>query len=125
MMTLWCMMRSPLMIGGEMTKNDAFTLDLLTRQEVLEIEKVSWCAHPLRTTEEESVWIAPRQDGKGLYAALFNLSNRKRTVTLRAEEAGLPALTGKELWSGRETGKTKQFRAVLAPHDAAVWKVEY
>ena len=124
MMTLWCMMRSPLMIGGELTKNDAFTQDLLTRQEVLEIEKVTWCAHPLRTTEEESIWIAPRQDGKGLYAALFNLSNKKRTVTLRTEEAGLPELTGKELWSGREIKKARQLRAVLAPHDAAVWKVE-
>ena len=117
-------MRSPLMIGGELTKNDAFTLDLLTRQDVLEIEKKSWCAHPLRSTKEESVWIAPRQDGKGLYAALFNLSDRKRTVTLHADEAGLPALAGRELWSGRETRRTKQFRIGLAPHDAAVWKVE-
>ena len=125
MMTLWCMMRSPLMIGGEMTKNDAFTQDLLTRKDILEIGKVSWCAHPLRTTAEESAWIAPRQDGKGLYVALFNLSDRKRAVSLRTEEAGRPALTGRELWTGTEIRNAKQLRTVLGPHDAAVWKVAY
>ena len=45
-------------------------------------------------------------------------------LTLHTEEAGLPELTGKELWSGREIKKARQLRAVLAPHDAAVWKVE-
>ena len=124
MMTLWCMMRSPLMIGGEMTKNDAFTLDLLTKREVLEIETVSWCARPLRTTGEESVWIAPRRDGQGLYLALFNLGDKKRAVSVRAEEIGLSGLTGRELWTGRDIRKAKQLRATLAPHDAAVWKVE-
>ena len=123
MMSLWCMMRSPLMIGGEMTKNDAFTLDLLTKGDLLEIERETWCAHPLRTTEEESVWIAPRKDGKGLYIALFNLSDKKRTVAVTAEEAERPFLAGREIWTGRETRKAKQLKAVLAPHDAAVWKV--
>ena len=124
MMTLWCMMRSPLMIGGEMTKNDEFTLDLLTNRDVLEIGKDSWCAHPLRTAEEESAWIAPRQDGQGIYIAVFNLSDRKRTVAVSAEEAGLASLTGRELWTGKATRKAKQLKAVLAPHDAAVWKAE-
>lgn len=61
MMTLWCMMRSPLMIGGEMTKNDTFTLALLTNADVLDIEKKSTCAHPLKTTENESLWMARRR----------------------------------------------------------------
>ena len=47
MMTLWGMMRSPLMIGAEMTKNDAFTLELLTNADVLNISRESFCGHPL------------------------------------------------------------------------------
>ena len=43
MMTLWPMMRSPLMIGAEMTKNDDFTLSLLTNGDVLAIGKESFC----------------------------------------------------------------------------------
>lgn len=122
MMTLWCMMRSPLMIGGEMTKNDVFTLDLLTNAPLLEIEKTTWCAHPLYTTEEASAWVAPRQDGKGVYVALFNLSDKKRKLSITPEEIGMPAIrTATELWSNK-TGR--KLSAALAAHDAAVWFVE-
>lgn len=34
MMTLWCMFRSLLMIGAELTKMDDFTLSLLTNKEL-------------------------------------------------------------------------------------------
>ena len=124
MMTLWCMMRSPLMIGGELTKNDDFTLSLLTCGDVLEILRSGWCAHPLRTLPEESVWISPRADGAGTYVALFNLGDKKRTVSLSAGEAGLPAFRGRELWSGKNLRKTAVLRASLAPHDAAVWLIK-
>ena len=118
MMTLWCMMRSPLMIGGDLPQNDDFTLRLLTNPEVLAIEKESWCAHPLRTTEEESVWVAPRKDGNGFYAAAFNLSDRKRRIS--AEAPDCPGETVTELWSGR---RCRLPAATLGPHDAAVWKI--
>ena len=35
LMTLWCMFRSPLMIGAELTKMDDWTLSLLTNEELL------------------------------------------------------------------------------------------
>jgi hypothetical protein len=123
MMTLWCMMRSPLIIGGEMTKNDDFTLGLLTNGEVLAIEKESWSAHPLFTTEEESAWIAPRRDGKGYYLALFNLSDEERTVTVSAKQQGLAdSSETMELWTGRKTAETGCISAKLAAHDAAVYR---
>jgi len=118
MMTLWCMMRSPLMIGGDLPQNDDFTLKLLTNADLLEIEKTTWCAHPLTTTDEESVWVAPRQDGKGYYVAAFNLSDESRTVTASPEA---PAKGAKELWSGKQT---EVLSAEIPPHDAMVWKVE-
>ena len=122
MMTLWCMMRSPLMIGGEMTKNDSFTLNLLTNAEVLRIAKEGWCGHPLRTDGRESVWLAPRQDGAGCWLALFNLSDDEREVKVSLEEIGLESpVRAVELWSGKETAALS---ALLPPHDAAVLRLE-
>ena len=116
MMTLWCIMRSPLMIGGDLPQNDAFTLSLLTNRELLAMEAESFCAHPLRRSEEEAVWAAPRQDGTGLYLAVFNLSGKKRRIYLSGES--LSFRSARELWSGRSV---KNLSATLPAHDAAVF----
>lgn len=123
MMTLWCMMRSPLMIGGDMPKNDEFTLSLLTNRALLQIEKESWCAHPVRTTDACSVWIAPRKDGTGCYAALFNLADEEQELSI-PEDSGIGAFArAAELWTGKSG--TDPLCARLVPHDAAVWQIEW
>ena len=123
MMTLWSMMRSPLMIGGEMTKNDDFTNSLLMNAGVLNIGKESFFGHPLWTTDAESVWVAPRRDGQGVYVALFNLSDEKRTVSVASTqyEGGESAT---ELWSGESACAKDGLSAELAPHDAVVYLVK-
>ena len=123
MMTLWCMMRSPLMIGGDLPKNDDFTLALLTHAGVLTIEKESWCAHPLFTTEDECAWIAPRKDGAGSYVAAFNLSDRARRVSVDPAYLERDFAAAKELWTGKPA--RKGLTARLSAHDAAVWEVKY
>ncbi len=123
MMTLWSMMRSPLMMGGEMTKNDAFTLSLLTNADVLAIGQQSWCGHPLTTTETESLWLAPRQDGCGMYAALFNLSDEERTVSIAPEMLEGHVGKARELWTGREETAENGLTVTLPAHDAAVFLI--
>lgn len=121
MMSLWCMMRSPLMIGAEMTRNDDFTLSLLTNEELLRIEKESWCAHPLKTTEEESVWVAPHRDGDGYWCALFNLSDAEREIRICGRELERNWTEAKEIWSGKMLRGGGDLSAALRPHDAAVF----
>lgn len=124
MMTLWCMMRSPLMIGGEMTKNDAFTLALLTNAEVLDMEKQSTCAHPLKTTENESLWMARRRDGDGCYLAFFNLSDEMRVMQAASEMLEGDFTSAQELWTKKTEKLNAGLSVKLAPHDAAVFWVK-
>ncbi|MBE5800507.1 MAG: glycoside hydrolase family 27 protein [Clostridiales bacterium] len=121
MMTLWSMMRSPLMIGAELSKTDDFTLNLLTNAGVLAIGKESCCGHPLHTTQDESVWIAPRQDGTGVYAALFNLSDSPREVRMPLANVSTQRRCITELWSGRRQDISDTLSAFLPAHDAAVF----
>ena len=123
MMTLWCIMRSPLMIGGDLPKNDDFTLKLLTNGPLLAMEKEAWCAHPVYRSEDECVWVAPRKDGKGYYAAAFNLSDAERTVTVPAEALEASWTQAAELWTGKIVS-APTLSAALSPHDAAVWKLK-
>ena len=123
MMTLWCIMRSPLMIGGELTKNDSFTLSLLTNADLLAVQRESWCAHPVRTTKEESIWIAPRTQGDGFYVALFNLSDRRRRVSLPASALENPFSDATELWTRTKHTSRQGIQSMLSAHDAAIWRL--
>ena len=121
MMTLWSMMRSPLMIGSELNKMDDFTVKLLTNAQLLAIGKQSFCGHPLYTLDNAAAWIAPRVDGQGVYCALFNLLDEPQALTLTAAEAGMETLTGTEIWTKVSTEKAEAVTVTLAAHDAAVW----
>ncbi len=102
MMTLWCVMRSPLMIGAEMTKLDPASLALLTNADVLALLWGTSGAHPLTTTDEESVWVTRSTETNALYVALFNLSDSPKTVSVDGYSLQCDTHEAKELWSGRQ-----------------------
>lgn len=84
MLTLWCIMRSPLMIGGDMTGFDSFTMTLLNNSELIEVLKHTHSAHPLfrkKTGNTETcAWITTYENGD-LCVALFNLGEVATEVT--------------------------------------------
>ena len=122
MMTLWCMMRSPLMLGCEMTKLDEPTLALITNRDVLDIEKTTYCGHPLYTTDTASLWIAPERCGNGLYVALFNLSDCALQGCVTEDSLERPVTRARELWTGQSCSGSLQ--AHIAPHGCCVWRIE-
>lgn len=121
MMTLWAMMRSPLMIGAELTKNDDFTLSLLTNADVLALLSGSRGGRPVYRTQEECVWLASRADGRGHYAALFNLGDTPREVCVPLAQLDICAQTARELWTKREHAPGDALSARLGAHDAALF----
>ena len=121
MMTLWCMVRSPLMIGGELSKNDGFTLRLLTNAPLLAIERETVAARCLRLTEQEAVFAAYRREGGG-YIALFNLSDTERQIDCPPSVHELGDSPARELWSGDVTADGV-LSARVAPHDCAVYQL--
>ncbi|MCH5266540.1 MAG: glycoside hydrolase family 27 protein [Lachnospiraceae bacterium] len=74
MMTLWCLFRSPLMLGAELTKLDEWTVSLLTNPEVLHLLEVSKNAREIYRDSDIIVWRAESRDLRGEYLAMFNIS---------------------------------------------------
>lgn len=85
MLTLWSIFRSPLMIGGEMTGFDKFTMSLLTNEEILKMHKNARHSHQVWRREingsEYILWTAANAGGGG-YFALFNAGEKNGTVKL-------------------------------------------
>ncbi len=72
LMTLWSIVRSALMHGGDMTKMDDFTLSLLTNDEVLAVNQNSSGNRELYHRGDLVAWVADVPDSKDKYLAVFN-----------------------------------------------------
>jgi hypothetical protein len=124
MMSLWCMMRSPLMVGAHLPKNDDFTLQLLTNSEVLEIEERTHCAHQLYRTESEIAWIAPGKNVDECYLALFNISEEAREVSVTLSDYELDGYhTVKELWSQKSFEVNDRITEKINSHGAVLYRL--
>ena len=79
MMHLWCIFRSPLMLGADLTQLDAWTLSLLTNHHLLRVQQYG--TQPVRLSRDAHsvVWMNRAEDDQ-LYVALFNLSDETRPV---------------------------------------------
>ena len=95
LMTLWCIARSPLIIGGNLPNNDEFTLALLTNDEVLAVNQNSENNRQLFNTNNTVAWVADVPGSKDKYVALFNSSPAPVARGRRGSGpgAGLPAAT--------------------------------
>jgi alpha-galactosidase len=88
LMTLWSIARSPLILGGNLPKNDEFTLALLTNDEVLAVNQNSTNNRQLFSTNGAVAWIADVPGSKDKYVALFNTS--PEPVAARGRRGGEP-----------------------------------
>lgn len=82
MMSLWGICHSPLFFGGEMTKNDAFTLSLLNNEEYHNMHKYGVDAHQVMNDEDNgrTVWTSTDPTTDNRYLALFQRDNNRWVV---------------------------------------------
>lgn len=129
-LTLWSIARSPLMMGGNLLKMNAFTRRLLTNPEVLAVDQHSTANRAILTTRRRALWRAraPGQGSKTWYVAVFNLENRRQTFRLSWKDWGLPRLSGRQfslrdLWRRKNLGDKKQLLFRLRPHASALLSI--
>lgn len=79
MMTLWCIMKSPLIIGSELSKLDDWTLQLLTNKDLLELDNEGITHGRIFRNKELIIWGSSTQNN--LYYACFNISDKLITLT--------------------------------------------
>lgn len=84
MMTLWGICHSPLFFGGEMTKNDAFTLSLLNNEEYHMMHKYGQEAHEVFNNEDNGRVAWTSHIGDTRYLALFQRDNTRWVVGQKA-----------------------------------------
>lgn len=120
MMSLWCIFRSPMMLGCELTQLDDFTLSLITNKDVLSLLKLDTQAHLYEKSEGHAVWI---NDADYLYMALFNISDSDSTISCHVPYDGCHK--AEELWSHSETSVEDDILKAFVPaHGAKIFRIE-
>jgi alpha-galactosidase len=124
-MTLWAIIRSPLIMGGDIRRIDRKTLELLTNPEVITVNQKSRNNIPALQSGDMQVWTAAAQDGSLRYAAFFNLGEKELDVNTTAAEIGLPAgsYSVRDLWKRVKVGVSDRIQLRLAPHASALFEL--
>jgi len=133
MMTLWCIFRSPLIMGGDLTKLDDFTLSLLTNPEVIAVNQSSTGNRQLFRRDGLVGWVADVPGSSDRYLALFNTRNKpgetNSPATAKVEvslaEVGFSEVCKiRDLWSRKDIGDfAGTFGPEVAWHGSGLYRV--
>ena len=117
--SLWCLLAAPLIFSGDITRLDDFTLNLLTNDEVIEVDQDPLGQGGRRVGLEgaREVWAKHMEDGS-IAAGLFNRGDSSCEVSVRWSDLGI---TGskmvRDLWRQRDLGRHQEkFTATVSPH---------
>ena len=127
MLTLWSIFRSPLMIGGEMTGFDDFTMSLITNEAILKMHRNARHSHQVWRKEiggvEHVLWTAADTEG-GWYAAVFNAGDKDSIVRISLDDLEISGeVSCTELWSGSKEKVPGEVEAALESHGAKAYNI--
>lgn len=85
LMSLWDIGRSPLIIGDDMIRLDAFTKELLTTPEMLKVNRQSTNNRQFSRENNLIVWVADIPVSKDKYVAFFNAQGKESSDAIVSE----------------------------------------
>ena len=118
-LSLWCLLAAPLIFSGDITRLDDFTLNLLTNDEVIEVDQDP-LGRPGRRVSKDGdleVWARPMEDGS-LAVGLFNRGEGLKVIEAKWEDLGVRGPQKvRDLWRQRDVGiADSKFEAYVARH---------
>lgn len=127
LMNLFTIFKSPLMFGGDLPSNDAFTLSLLTNKNVLKMHKEGTDVRQLYQQDKKLAITSKNRKNGDIYLALFNISDEKqnREVKVNLSDLGLQKCKVTEMWYGKKMGTySDEISVRLRPHESVLLKLK-
>ncbi|MBQ9431487.1 MAG: NPCBM/NEW2 domain-containing protein [Kiritimatiellae bacterium] len=118
--SIWCLVASPLLIGCDMTDMDDFTLNLLTNDEVLEVNQdpLGFGAAVVERGDNSEVWLKKMADGSYV-AGLVNRGMFESPVSFDLKAAKLDGIyRARDLWRQQDIGQIQGSYQVTLPGHA-------
>jgi len=117
--SLWCLVAAPLIFSGDITRLDDFTLNLLTNDEVIDVDQdpLGKPGRRMAIDGDLEVWAKDMEDGSKA-VGLFNRGEDATTVTAKWSDLGLKGKRiVRDLWRQQDLGKCEgEFTASVPRH---------
>jgi hypothetical protein len=126
MMTLWCMFKSPLILGGDVTRLTDFETQIITNKVLLDIDQNSK-GRKLIPNQENSDYImsCESKDSKTLYIAFFNLGDTSKIISTEMSRFKLPVnYTITDVWNTKLINATDKLTAKVNAHGAMLFMIK-
>jgi alpha-galactosidase len=124
--SLWALLSAPLLMGCDLTRLDDFTLNLLTNDEVIDIDQdpLGKSAVPVLRTQQYQVWVKEMEDGSKAIG-LFNLDKSEMKISIDWAKAGISGKqTVRDVWRQKDIGSfDKSYEASVLPHGVMLIRV--
>jgi hypothetical protein len=93
------------MIGGNLPDADELLMKLISNNEVLEVNQHCENSREVINEDDLVIWMADVPGSKDKYAAIFNLSERPKDVSVSLSRLKLgKELKVRDLWEGKDLG---------------------
>ncbi len=125
-MSLWCLLGAPLLLGCDLEKIDAFTLGLITNDEVLAVDQDPLCRQATCVAQAgRGCAYAKTSGGWREAVGLFNRGEKPATVRVGwSDLQRRGAHRVRDLWRQQDLGIFDDgYAAEVAPHGVALLKV--
>jgi len=124
--SLWCLLSAPMLLGCDLEKLDEFTLNLLTNDEVLDVNQDPLGKQASRIAKEGDleVWAKDMEDGSKA-VGFFNRSAVEATVAVKWTDLGIQGKRPvRDLWRQKNLGEFEnQFEAKVPYHGVVLVRI--
>lgn len=126
LMTLWCIARSPLILGGNLPDNTPEDLALETNKEVLAVNQEGKDSRQLYSKDGAIVWVSRMLGNKVWNVAFFNLNDSAQTVSIRFADLGIKGEVAiRNLWEQKDIGDFRgRYQQMLPLHGSAMFSLK-
>lgn len=121
-LSLWSIVAAPLILSGDITRLDEFTLSLLTNDEIIEVDQdpLGKPGYRVSKSGDAEVWMRLLEDGSRA-VALFNRGESESEVTAVWSDLGISGKQKvRDLWRQKDLGKYKEKYTVSVPRHGVV-----
>lgn len=128
LMTLRCIAKSPLFMGGDLISSPDSTIFFMTNEEVIYVNQHSENGRQIYRGWNDGtiIWIADDMNSDDKFFALFNIDDKEQDITFQFDLEYLrERYSIRDLWNKTELGQfEKSFTANLDPHGAGLYRMK-